>query len=111
MSSTLLNKSSAFEPLSGARQPARRVPIARLGNSLGLFIALTFTLCVLFDLWFPGLAMNSAWAVLLPGFVWISWPSFLLGLVETFAYGWYIALLFGVIYNFISRRAGSRTAG
>ncbi|NOX40917.1 MAG: hypothetical protein GXP05_10490 [Alphaproteobacteria bacterium] len=77
-----------------------------LGMSLGFFLSLTFVLCVLFDLWFPSQAMNPAWSVLLPGFVWISWTSLLLGLIETFAYGWYIALLFGGLYNFWAARGG-----
>ncbi len=85
---------------------ARKIRIIPLGMSLGFFLSLTFVLCVLFDLWFPPLAMNSAWSVLLPGFVWISWTSLLLGLVETFAYGWYVALLFGGLYNFWAARGG-----
>lgn len=81
-----------------------RIPVLALGMSLGCFIALTFILCVLFDLWFPALAMYPVWAPLLPGFTWISWTSFLLGLVEAFAYGWYVALIFGPFYNFFVRK-------
>lgn len=90
-------------------QPVRnfpRIPIVALGMGLGIFLAITFVLCVLFDLWFPGLAMNPVWAPLLPGFAWITWPSFFLGLAETFAYGWYAALVFGPTYNFFAARAG-----
>ena len=51
--------------------------------------------CVVWDLLFPGFAMKSAWAPLLPGFTWLTWGSFLLGLVESLAYGallgWLIA--------------------
>ena len=83
-----------------------RLPVAALGMSLGLFLALTFVLCVLFDLWFPELAMNPAWAPLLPGFSWLTWPSFFLGLAESFAYGWYVALIFGPLYNFFAARLG-----
>lgn len=91
--------------------PARsvaRVPIVALGMGLGIFLAITFVVCVLFDLWFPELAMNRAWAPLLPGFTWISWPSFFLGLAEAFAYGWYVALVFGPLYNFFAARADGR---
>ncbi len=84
-----------------------RIPVVALGMSLGSFLALTFVLCVLFDLWFPVLAMNPVWAPLLPGFTWISWASFLLGLIEAFAYGWYIALVFGPLYNFFAMRFGT----
>lgn len=89
-----------FSATPPATQP-RRIAIARLGTALGLFLSVTFVLCILFDLWLPAYAMNSAWAVLLPGFTWITWPSLFLGIAETFAYGWYIALLFGGIYNFM----------
>jgi len=91
----------------GTPLPASRVsyiPVLALGLSLGSFFALTYVLCVLFDLWFPALAMNPVWAPLLPGFTWISWPSFLLGLIETVAYGWYIALIFGPLHNYFARK-------
>lgn len=95
--------------LPAKQQPARRagrIPIAALGMSLGTLLAITFVLCVLFDLWFPEFAMNRVWSPLLPGFTWISWGSFTLGLVESFAYGWYFALIFGPLYNFFSARFG-----
>jgi hypothetical protein len=100
---------TTFEPQarSGTPLPVRgvpRIPVVALGTSLGLFFALTFVLCVLFDLWFPALAMNPVWAPMLPGFTWISWTSFFLGLIEAVAYGWYIALVFGPLYNFFVRR-------
>ncbi len=82
----------------------RRIPVAALGMSLGLFLSITYVLCVLFDLWFPDLAMNRLWAPLLPGFTWLSWPSFFLGLAETFAYGWYVAVIFAPLYNFFAGR-------
>lgn len=96
---------------SGTLLPSRAnrgVPVFALGMALSTFLALTFVLCVLFDLWFPALAMNPVWAPLLPGFTWISWGSFFLGLIEAFAYGWYVALVFGPLYNFfaaLSRRS------
>ena len=92
---------------AGTRLPASgvaRIPVAALGLSLGTFLALTFVLCVLFDIWFPGLAMNPVWSPLLPGFTWIDWPNFLLGLAAAFAYGWYVALVFGPLYNFFAAR-------
>ncbi|HUZ75795.1 MAG TPA: DUF5676 family membrane protein [Stellaceae bacterium] len=84
---------------------ARTIPVFALGWSLSLFLAISYVLCVGFDLLFPGQAMYQSWLRLLPGFTWLTWPSFLLGLVESFAYGWYIALIFGPLYNvFVSRR-------
>ena len=95
---------------SGTPLPAptvARIPVVALGMSLGLFLSVTYLLCVLFDLWFPQLAMNQVWAPLLPGFTWLNWPSFFLGLVESFAYGWYVALIFGPLYNVFAARFGN----
>lgn len=100
--------SSMTTPCAGTPlpvQPAPRVPVIALGLSLGLFLAVTFTLCVGFDLLFPGQAMYDGWLRLLPGFTWLSWPSFFLGLAESFAYGWYVALIFGPFYNFFAARS------
>ena len=91
-------------PLSIRAVP--RIPVVALGLSLSAFLAISYVLCVLFDLWFPAQAMNPVWSPLLPGFAWLSWPSFFLGLVETFAYGWYVALVFGPLYNFFAARFG-----
>jgi len=83
-----------------------RVSVYALGMSLGLFLSISFVLCVLFDLLFPSYAMNRAWAPLFPGFTWLSWPSFFIGLVESFAYGWYIAVIFAPLYNFFTAKVG-----
>ena len=92
----------AGTPLPAASMP--RLPVLALGMSLGLFLAITFSLCVGFDLLFPGMAMYETWLKLLPGFTWLSWPSFFLGLAESFAYGWYIALVFAPLFNFFAAR-------
>jgi hypothetical protein len=81
---------------------APRLPVVTLGLSLGCFLTFTYVLCVAFDLLFPGHAMYQTWLRLLPGFTWLSWGSFLLGAVETFAYGWYVALVFGPLFNFFA---------
>ena len=83
---------------------AARIPVIPLGLSLGLFFTVTFVLCVGFDLLFPGQAMYQSWLRLLPGFTWLTWPSFLLGVVESFVYGWYVALIFGPLFNFFAAR-------
>lgn len=81
-----------------------RIPITALGWSLGLFLAISFTLCVVFGLIFPGATMYRVWLPLLPLVDWISVPDFLLGLIESFAYGWFVALVFGPIFNFFAAR-------
>lgn len=70
-----------------------------VGHATSLFLVITFALCVAFDLAFPQHAMYEAWRKLLPGFEWISWSSFVLGLVESYGYGWYFALILVPLYN------------
>jgi hypothetical protein len=93
---------------SGVALPAagnRLIPVFALGSSLAVFFMISYALCVLFYLWFPEAASGHAVLTLfLPGFKLLTWQSFLLGLVESFAYGWYIALVFGPIYNFCVAR-------
>lgn len=94
----------AGTPLPAASTP--RIPVLAFGMSLGIFLAVTFALCVGFDLLFPGLAMYETWLKLLPGFTWLTWPSFFLGLAESFAYGWYVALIFAPLFNYFAKRWG-----
>lgn len=70
-----------------------------VGLAMGSFLAITYVFCVAYDLAF-GQRMYEVWLNLLPGFTWISWPSFFLGLVESFAYGFYFGLVFVPLYNF-----------
>ena len=93
-----------------SEKTAPRLSISVLGNSLGLFFAITFALCVLFDLILPGYAMNQVWSPLFPGFVWLTWSGFVIGLVESFAYGWYAAIILVPLYNFFAARS-LRTIG
>ena len=75
------------------------------GHARSLFLSITFVLCVGFDLAFPQHAMYRSWQTLLPGFTWISWSSFLLGLVESYGYGWYFTLIWVPLYNVFNARA------
>jgi len=86
----------------------RSVSLPAVGHATSLFLAISFTLCVIFDLIFPQHQMYPAWQKLLPGFEWISLGSYVLGLVESYAYGWYVALIWVPLYNVIVSR--SRTA-
>ncbi len=78
-------------------KPLRFKPIALTVTAFG---AITYILCVLFDLIFPQWATYQIWEILLPGFIWISWSSFFIGLVGIIGYGIYIAAVFVPIYNF-----------
>jgi len=49
--------------------------------------------------------MYQSWQKLLPGIEWISWKNFLLGMMESYAYGWYVALIWTPFYNVFSARS------
>lgn len=93
-------------------EPSTRIRVIAFGTSLSLFLIISYILCVVFDLLFPAYAMHLAWAPLLPGFVWLTWTGFLIGLIGVLAYAWYIALIFGPLYNFFAtRRQAPRNVG
>ena len=83
---------------------ARRVAVIPLGLSLGVFLVITYALCVLFGLIVPAEPIHQLLPMLLPGFSWITWPSFVIGLAWAFAYGWYIALVFAPFHDFFALR-------
>lgn len=85
--------------------------LGAVGHATSLFLAITFVLCVAFDLLFPARRMYDTWQALLPGFTWISWSSFLLGLVESYGYGWYLALIWVPLYNVFAARGERRSRG
>ena len=73
--------------------------------SLGTFGAITFTLCVVYGLLVPKtLHMVQFLEIVLPGFRWLTFGTFVLGLVESFLYGAYAGLVFTPLYNYFSRR-------
>lgn len=75
------------------------ISLKAAGHATSLFLAIAYGLCITFDLLFPSQAMYLAWVKLLPGFEWLSWRSFALGLVESYGYGWFIALIWVPLYN------------
>lgn len=91
------------------------ISFTAVGHATSLFLSISFVLCVAFDLAFPEHAMYGAWRTLLPGFEWISWTSFGLGLIESYGYGWYFALIWVPLYNFFlcgaERNAHGRCCG
>jgi len=92
-------------PTSVPSYAGRTIPVFAFGMSLSLFFVISYVICVIGYLLLPGLPINhAALAIFLPGFELLTLPSFVLGLVESFAYGWYIALIFGPLYNFFANR-------
>jgi hypothetical protein len=81
------------------------IPIVTLGLSLSLFFVISYLICIAGYLWLPGLPVqHAALSIFLPGFELLSWRSFCLGMAESFVWGWYITLVFGLLYNFFRRR-------
>ena len=81
-----------------------RFSIVPVGMSLGIFFVITYLLCVVYGFVAPGQRMHELISMLIPGFTWISWESFLIGLVVAFGYGWYVALIFVPLHNFFVPR-------
>ena len=81
------------------------IPVNALGMAMSLFFVISYALCVLAYLLFPAMGLGHAiLPLLLPGFKFLTWGSFFLGLIESFALGWFVALVFGPLYNFFVTR-------
>ena len=80
------------------------ISLIAAGHASSLTLAISFTLCVSFDLMFPEHAMYETWQKLLPGFEWISFKSFTIGLLESYGYGWFFTLIWVPIYNVAANR-------
>jgi len=75
-----------------------------VGHATSLFLAVSFLLCVGFCLLLPGYQMHSAWAPMLPGFEWLTPIGFVFGLVGSYLYGWFIAIIWVPLYETFDRR-------
>jgi uncharacterized protein DUF5676 len=96
---TLTADSPASAPRADA--PLRLYP---LGMSLGLTLAIFFALCVALGALWPDFGLHKPWLQFYPGFEWLTWKGFFIGLAEAFAYGWAAALVFTPLYNLFSAR-------
>jgi hypothetical protein len=94
----------APEPRS--RVDSRRLSITSVGMSLGLFFSITYVLCVLYGLAVTDIGMHQLLAMVIPAFTWLTWGSFVWGLVVTFIFGWYVAIVFVPLYRFFAVRFG-----
>jgi hypothetical protein len=103
---------SQMQSVAGTRPGAQSgvgrvgaIPIVTLGLSLSLFFVISYLICIAGYLLLPGFPVqHAALSIFLPGFELLSWRSFCLGMAESFIWGWYIALVFGSLYNFFGRR-------
>ena len=79
--------------------------------TLAVFAAIVFTLDVFLGALFPNWwVMQRAWVLILPGFTFISWGAFSLGLVESFVGGFLTAVLFVPLYNYFAGREAPKAA-
>jgi len=82
-------------------------PIAVISLGLGLsvlFVSL-FLAFVLAAAMLPALqGAQGALHIVLPGFTLFSWWRIVLGVFESFAWGWYVGLIFGGGYNYLVTR-------
>lgn len=77
--------------------------------SAALFTSASFVLCVGFGLVTPEpVHMHGFLEAVLPAFKWISFGSFLLGLVESFLWGVYLGLGYSLIYNAVCAKLGQK---
>ena len=83
------------------------ISIVMLGLSLSLFFVISYVICIAGYLLAPDFPVqHAALLIFLPGFELLTWRSFCLGMAESFIWGWYIAVVFGLLLNFFSRRLG-----
>ena len=74
--------------------------VTPLGHAMASLLAISYLLCIVFGLMMPeSLHMHAAWSPLLPGFEWLTFPGFLIGLFESYLYGWYFAVIFVPLYR------------
>ena len=81
-----------------------RIAIVSLGLTLGFFLVITYVLCVIYGLLGFQQGMHQLLFQIIPGFTWITWPSFFLGLLWSLIFGWYIAVVFVPLFNFFAAR-------
>lgn len=75
-------------------------------QSLASFTGITYVLCVGYGLLVPA-AFHPSWLLeaLLPGFKWLGFGSFVLGLIVSTLYGAWAGVLYSALYNYFARRA------
>ena len=82
---------SQMQSIFAARAPAGEgeissLSIKRLGLSLSAFFAISYVICIMGYLLMPDFPVqHEALAIFLPGFKLLSWQSYFLGLIESFA--------------------------
>ena len=77
----------------------------QLGLSLGTFLVLWYLACLVAAIFIPDRGLHQAWLQFFPGFVWTP-LGMLIGVVESFVYGFFPGLLFAPVANFFGIARG-----
>jgi hypothetical protein len=87
----------------GGAKAAPAIAVVPLGLALSIFLAISFLLCALGDLipWVQGFHFLAA---LYPDVDWTNPAMIAAGTVWAFLFGWYVALVFGPLYNLFAAR-------
>mgnify|MGYP001827872142 CR=1 FL=1 len=85
-------------------QEIARIPILEFGYALSAFFVISYVLCVASGLVFPDWELHQPWLQFFPGFEWLTVQGFVIGLVESVVYAWYVAALFGWLFNTVMAR-------
>lgn len=98
--------SSAIERSSVAQPQGRNlraIPLGVLGLSLSIFLAVSFLLCVAGE-YIPIVRDFHLLKALYPALDMAQPQTIAIGAVWAFLVGWYVALVFGSLYNFFTAR-------
>ena len=91
--------------MAEANRTGQTIAVRPLGMALSAFLTISYILCIVGYLVLPGFPVkHEALSIFLPGFELLSWRTFLIGLLESYAWGCYIAVVFGPLYNLFSAR-------
>ncbi len=81
-----------------------KIPIIAFGFTLTAFFVFTYVFCIALGLIWPSWEMHKPWLQFFPGFEWLTVKGFIIGLVESVLYAWYVAVVFGWLFNTIMAR-------
>ena len=84
---------------------AKVLNLVTFGHSISAFFVITYVLCIASGLVLPDWELHKPWLQFFPGFEWLTMRGALIGLVESYIYGWYVAVVFVPLFNFFSARA------
>ena len=86
-----------------------RLAIVPFGLTLSAFFTITYVLCIVYGLVLPDQGFHrTLMPMLLPGFAWLTWPAYFIGLAWSVAFGWYVAAVFTPLYNFFAARSDAQ---